>query len=288
MGLPAAFGSLQAGPVGALGGLGGQAQAVQNTLGQQMQALQQQVQSLTQAMANAGAQVVGGGGNHAQPGGNQLPPPPPPAPAMPFLQFAQGALGLGAPHGHAHHHHHHPATAVPHAQQHFPHANAPPPPLFHAPHHIGAMVSPQANGTDQEDPHTLFSTFLRFERELGIESLCLNLQDALFSSSSTSMNFDSSSSSKSSSVAGSPPASYSDEPRPEVKIVCIIHIPRRIMERLIALHPGELTVDAKTQDARTRFRKLHGMEISLELNGCPPIHSGQDVTGQGDLLAHEH
>lgn len=80
----------------------------------------------------------------------------------------------------------------------------------------------------------------------------------------------------------------SNEPRPEVKIVCIVHIPRRIMERVVALHPDELVVDAKTQDARTRFRKLHGIEVSLELNGCPPLRPGQDATYHGDMHAHEH
>lgn len=311
MGLPAAFGSLQAGPAGALGGLGGQVQAVQNALGQQVHALQQQVQSLTQVMANTGAHVVGGGGNHAQPGGNQLPPPPPPAPPIPFLQFAQGALAFGA-HHQAHQPQHNPENAVPQAhgqqnhplnanllaQQYLQHAqmhqqpNGPPIPLFHGQHHVGPTGNPQprhtTSGTNRQDAHALFSTFLRFERELGIESLCLNLRDALYSQPHTSLNFDSSSSSKSSSLAGSPPASSSSNPRPEVKIVCIIHIPRRILERLVAVHPDELSVDVRTQDARTRFRRLHGIEVSLELNGCPPIRQEQDATDHDDAFVHEH
>lgn len=291
MGLPAAFGSLQAAPVGALGGPGGHAQALPIALGQQMHALQQQVQSLTQVMANANAQVAVGG-SQAQTGGNQLPPPPPPAPAMPFLQFAQGPMGMGGPHHGHHHHQNHPPHVNLLAQQQLQmHQQAnihPPPPLFHAPHHIGSMVNPQANRTDPRDSHTLFSTFLRFERELGIESLCLNLRDALYSGPSTLMNFDSSSSSDASSVAGSPPVAPSNEPRPEVKIVCIVHIPRRIMERVVALHPDELVVDPKTQDARTRFRKLHGIEVSLELNGCPPLRPGLDAADHGDMHAHEH
>ncbi|USP74772.1 hypothetical protein yc1106_02046 [Curvularia clavata] len=312
MGLPAAFNTFQAAPAGLLGGLGGQIQAVQNALGQQMHALQQQAQSLTQVMANTGAPVVGGGGTHAQPGGGQLPPPPPPAPPMPFLQFAQGALALGA-HHQAHQPQHHPANTAPHAhgqqnqplnanllaQQYLQHAqmhqqpNGPPPPLMQNPQHLEPMGDPQARqttgATSRQDAHALFTSFLRFERELGLESLCLLLRDTLYSQPSTSLNFESSSSSKSSSVAGSPPTLSSVKPRPEVKIVCIIHLPRRILERLVALHPDELSVDVTTQDARTQFRKLHGIEVSLELNGCPPIRSSeQDAADHDDAFAHDH
>lgn len=290
MGLPAAFGTFQAAPAGLLGGWGGQVQAVQNALGQQIHALQQ-VQSLTQVMANTGASV--GGGNLAQTGGGQLPPPPPPAPPMPFLQFAQGALALGA-------HHQaqqpqHPANTAPHAHHAQMHQqpNGPPLPMLQTQQHLGPTGTPQARqitgATSRQDAHALFTTFLRFERELGLESLCLLLRDTLYSRPSTSLNFDSSSSSKSSSVAGSPPTLSSNQPRPEVKIVCIIHLPRRILERLVALHPDELNVDVTTQDARTRFRKLHGIDVSLELNGCPSIRSSeQDAAEHDDAFAHDH
>jgi hypothetical protein len=56
-----------------------------------------------------------------------------------------------------------------------------------------------------------------------------------------------------------------------VKIVCILRIPRREIERLVELYPNELSVDDKTRDARTRFRRLHGVDVSLELNGYPAV-----------------
>ncbi|KAF1947430.1 hypothetical protein EJ02DRAFT_333906 [Clathrospora elynae] len=245
--------------------------AVQNVLGQQMQALQQQVQSLTQVMANAGAHIVGGGGGnvtgHAQAGGNQIPPPPPPAPAMPFIQFAQGALGLGG------HGHHHPAPAVPH-----PHGtqNNPPNPsplaqhLAHTQHQQHNLPLPPFTGL-------VYSSFLRFEREMGIESLCLNLHDVLHPLPSPSTSSGgrteasrSTSSERSDGTRSSTPNTMErSKPATEVKIVCIMRIPREEVKRLARLYPDELNVDWKTSDARTRFRKLHGVEVSLELSGYP-------------------
>ncbi|RAR07780.1 cytochrome p450 3a10 [Stemphylium lycopersici] len=251
---------------GAVGGPGGAlaqaqaAQAAQAALGQQMHALQQQVQSLTQAMTAQGAQAVGGGGNHAQPGGNQIPPPPPPAPAMPFLHFAQGALGLGGHHGHAPHHHgqaqhHHPPNPNPLAQ-HLQHA--------HMHQQFNVALNPQAmqvlNATaNRQDANPLYSTFLRFEREMGLESLCLNLRDVYrpWLSKPSKSKSSRSTSSAVMECASKPP---DNEPMTEVKIVCILHIPRRELEQLVAGYPEELSVDPKTQDARTRFRELHGVE----------------------------
>jgi hypothetical protein len=286
LGVPGVLGGLQGNIVaggngGAGGGLGHQVQAVQNALGQQMHALQQQVQSLTQVMANAGAHIVGGGGGHANAGGNQIPPPPPPAPAMPFIQFAQGALGLG---GHGHHHHHHPAPAIPHAHgqqnhppnpsplaQHLAQAqahqqfNLPPSPPQHPGHFVNGQWQQAAQALS--DPHTLYSSFLRFEREMGVESLCLNLRDVLHSSPSTSPA-PHTYAGKSIERASTP--SY-NKPPTEVKIVCILRVPRRELERLVELYPQELSVDTGTQDARTRFRRLHGVDVSLELNGYPAV-----------------
>jgi hypothetical protein len=269
---------LQGAVVGAGGVGGGLGAQVQAALGHQMHALQQQVHNLTQVMANAahivGGHVGGGAGN-----ANQVPPPPPPAPAMPFIQFAQGALGLG---GHVHHHH--PAPAVPHAHgqqnhppnpsplaQHLAHAqahqqfNLPPPPPPHPGHFVAGQwqQGPQVLG----DTHTLFSSFLRYEREMGVESLCLNLRDA-FPSSSPSSNSHSTSSSHSERTSSTP---SKNKPIAEVKLVCILRIPRREIESLVELYPNELGVDDKTRDARTRFRRLHGVDVSLELNGYPAV-----------------
>jgi len=58
---------------------------------------------------------------------------------------------------------------------------------------------------------------------------------------------------------------------PEIKILCMFRIPRRELERLIATYPHELLVEKKTMDAKTRFRKLHGVDVSLELTGYPSL-----------------
>ncbi|KAH8699344.1 hypothetical protein GQ44DRAFT_632934 [Phaeosphaeriaceae sp. PMI808] len=193
MGTPAMLGQLGHGGQGMQGGPGlaglppavvVQVQAVHNALGQQVQALQQQVQNLANAMTTPGQNT-------------HLPPPPPPPPLMTFAQFQ-----------HAHQHPQPPQMQNPNtlpAQQHNPH------------------------------PHTLHTSFFRFEREMGIESLCLSLQDTRHKDT-------------------------------EVKIVCIMRVPRREMERLCRLYPDELEIDP-SGDARTKFRKLHGAEVSLEING---------------------
>lgn len=52
----------------------------------------------------------------------------------------------------------------------------------------------------------------------------------------------------------------------DVKIVCIMRLPKPEVSRLVRLYPEELSVD-RTGDARTRFRRLHGVEVSLEVSG---------------------
>lgn len=53
-----------------------------------------------------------------------------------------------------------------------------------------------------------------------------------------------------------------------------MRIPDREVERLVRMYPGELVAD-RNGDARTKFRKLHGVEVSLEVSGYP-IHSAGD------------
>lgn len=288
MGTPAMLGHLgaahglqgmQAGMGGGLGnlppGIQIQVQAVQNALGQQVQALQQQVQSLTHATAN-----THGGTNPQTPqiGGmnpsSQVPPPPPPVPTMPFMQFAQGGMAL-AGHGHGHHHQH-PAAPLPH--QHGTQNNLPPPLHHQAIVPAAGQPAPQVSAQPNPGPqahhhhtHTLYTTFLRFEREIGLESLCLSLQDTLRERSSAS------NSSKYSSSSSTP--SY----LPEVKIVCIMRIPKREVERLVRLYPEELCVD-KNGDARTKFRRLHGVEVCLEISGYPIVVNGEDGVPVEDAL----
>ena len=52
----------------------------------------------------------------------------------------------------------------------------------------------------------------------------------------------------------------------EVKIICIMRLPKPEVIRLVRLYPEELAVD-RGGDARTRFRRLHGVEVSLEISG---------------------
>lgn len=219
MGTPAMLGQLGQGGMGMQGGggLAGlppavvvQVQAVQNALGQQVHALQQQLQNMHNTATTDAQHDGAAGGQHH---GDQPPP------AMPFTQFAQGAVP------------HHNALAQMQLQHH-QHAgqNVPPPPPLHP-----------AQGQTIHNP--LYNSFLRFEREMGIEMLCLSLEETRRKDT-------------------------------EVKIVCIMRIPRREVDRLVRMYPDELGTD-KYGDARTRFRKLHGVEVSLEI-------SGYDVPGQGE------
>ncbi|KAF2124811.1 hypothetical protein P153DRAFT_301778 [Dothidotthia symphoricarpi CBS 119687] len=155
------------------------------------------------------AQVVGGFvGQHAALGNAQAqaqaqaPPPPPPPPP----QLQAGAQPQPPP-------------------------PPPPPPFIHFAHpqHPAPVPAPAPN------PQPLFSTFLRFERELGIEALCLSLQETRNAAT-------------------------------DVKIVCIMRVPRREVERLLRMYPDELVVD-RAGDARTRFRRVHGVDVSLEVSG---------------------
>jgi hypothetical protein len=71
-------------------------------------------------------------------------------------------------------------------------------------------------------------------------------------------------------------------PTTEIKIVCISRPGRRQIEMLLSTFPEELVVDPVTQDARTRFRKIHGAEVSLELNGLADVDLG--MVGGGEVI----
>jgi len=292
---------LQVGPGGAAGGgpggpaamaaMAGQVHAIHHTLGQHIQALHH---NITQVL-------VGQGGGQAQPmiNMNHIPPPPPPppqAPAIPFLQFAQGALGglggqaqgaLGGLGGHVPHHNHHPPAPHAHGQHtHTPnlnliaqqlhqvhvnhqlHAPPPPPPLH------GQFAPPSTGGasTTTQDPHHLYNSFLRFEREIGVESLCLNLRDVLYPGVPDPGSRRNKAATTSSSASTNSSNNSNKNKLPiEIKIMAMFRIPRRELERLIATYPDELKVDKSTMDARTKFRKMHGVDVSLELTGYPSL-----------------
>lgn len=118
---------------------------------------------------------------------------------------------------------------------------------------------------------------------MGLESLCLNLRDVYrpWLSKPSKSKSSSSTSSAVTECASKPP---DNEPLTEVKIVCILQIPRRELEQLVLGYPEELSVDPKTQDARTRFRELHGIEVSLELNGCPSVAQEREGRVEFDTL----
>jgi hypothetical protein len=229
MGTPAMLGQLTHGAMAWQGaaGLAGlppavvvQVQAVQDALGQQVAALQHQGQNPNGTEPTQVGEATGEQDN-------LVPPPPPPHPAMPFVQFQQG--GLPPHHQALAHAHHHPPPPPP------------PPPPPHLPAGPAATAptvypnQPHAHAHAHAQPHTLYTSFLRFERAMGVESLCLSLQETRRQDT-------------------------------EVKIVCIMRIPRREVDRLCRMYPDELERD-RHGDARTRFRKLHGTEVSLEITG---------------------
>ncbi|KAF2715654.1 hypothetical protein K504DRAFT_457804 [Pleomassaria siparia CBS 279.74] len=211
VGAPGMLGQL-GGPaiVGLPHALAAQVHAAQNALVQQMGALHQQLlgqpgNALQQAILPP-PPVPGAFPANDPANIQQVPPPPPPAP--PFQAFAQGQNSLLNPHLLAH-----PAPPLPHVHG---VQNNPPNP------------SPIAQ-------HTFYASFLRWERGMGIENLCLSLQETR-------------------------PADV------DVKIVCIMRLPKPDVLRLVRQFPDELAVD-RNSDARTPFRKLHGVEVSLEISG---------------------
>ncbi|KAJ4337280.1 hypothetical protein N0V87_004780 [Didymella glomerata] len=210
-------------------------QAVQNALGQQVAALQQQVQHLTHAVGVTGPPVIVPTG---APAGQHHALPP---------QNAAGGATAAVPHHHAFQTGHQPLP-IPHAM-------------------------PQVN-------HNILATFLRHERELGIESLCLSLRETLHDPDTHYAPPTPASVGghrerrdrriESARVQGKKEQDARDERRkrdvPDVKIVCIMRVPKQEVSRLVRLYPEELSVD-RNGDARTRFRRLHGVDICVEISG---------------------
>lgn len=195
--------------------LAAQAQAIHHALGAQ---LQQQVQinmqhlqhALQQAHAGLQAQFAANIATNGQP-------------PMPFVQFAQN----GAP-------------PHPHGLQNNPPANPSPLAALAAAQQQPQVPQPPPQHVHHGQAHahqhaSLFATIMRWEREMGLENLCLSLQ----------------------------------ETRPvdaDVKIVCIVKLPRPEVQRLVRVYAEELSLD-KNGDARTRFRRVHGADVSLEFSG---------------------
>lgn len=207
--------------------LAAQTQAIHHALGTH---LPQQVQINMQALQHAMHQAHTGA--HPQLNANMAANAQAP---MPFVQFAQNALQN-------HHHNQNPAAPHPHGLQNNPPANPSPlaalaahqqsqppqnPPL---PHHHPAHA--HGHGHHQ---HGFFSTFMRWEREMGLENLCLSLQETR-------------------------PADA------DVKIMCIVKLPRPELQRLVRVYANELSLD-RNGDARTKFRRVHGVDVSLEVSG---------------------
>lgn len=215
--------------------LAAQTQAIHQALGTQLPPqvhinLQVLQHAIHQAQAGAHAQL-----NANAPANGQAP--------MPFVHFAQNALQNqhqnqmpAAPHLHGLQNNP-PANPSPlaalAAQQ---HAQPPtnPPHLHHHHAHAHAHAHGQGHGHGHHQ-HGFFTTFMRWEREMGLENLCLSLQETR-------------------------PAEA------DVKIVCIVKLPRPELQRLVRIYPDELNLD-KNGDARTRFRRVHGVDVSLEVSG---------------------
>jgi len=79
----------------------------------------------------------------------------------------------------------------------------------------------------------LIDRFYRWDRDQGLENLCLSLQGKTHEA--------------------------------EVKIVAIQRLMREDVRTLARTYPDDLILD-KQGDARTRFKRVRGVEISLELN----------------------
>jgi len=230
MGTPGMIGQLGAGGGGNLPvGLVAQVQAMQHAIGGQMTALQQQVQNQIQVLQQQVHMAMGQANVFANP-----PVAAPPAP-IPFAQFAQAAQ----------------APQLPQAPFPLPHphgqVNNPPPNPSPLAQHLAANVATITQGQPAQppahqlqhqqppQPHPLFGSFLRFEREMGLESLCLSLRES----------------------------------RPveaDIKIVCIVKLPKLELQRLLRVYADELSAD-RNGDARTKFTRRHGVDVSLEISG---------------------
>ena len=53
----------------------------------------------------------------------------------------------------------------------------------------------------------------------------------------------------------------------------IVRPGKRFVKRLLETFPDELEVDPVTKDARTRFRKMHGVDVSWEFNGLSDVEA---------------
>ncbi|KAL5388311.1 hypothetical protein PMIN06_000704 [Paraphaeosphaeria minitans] len=215
--------------------LAAQTQAIHQALGTHLpQQVHINMQILHQAMhqAHAGAQAQL---NANIPANGQAP--------MPFVQFAHNALqnqqqnqNTAAPHPHGLQNNPpanpSPLAALAAQQQSQSTQNPPPPPPPPPQQQQHAHAHGHTHGHHQ---HGFFTTFMRWEREMGLENLCLSLQETR-------------------------PAEA------DVKVVCIVKLPRPELQRLVRVYPDELSLD-KNGDARTKFRRVHGVDVSLEVNG---------------------
>lgn len=142
-----------------------------------------------------GGHMQGGGGGQQGNDTNAPPPPPLPLAALPPLHPGAAAAAVGAQGG--------PPPAPPNLMLH------------------GA------------GPADLLDRFFLWERDQGLETLCLSLQDKTGDA--------------------------------EVKVVCIQRLLRQDVRTLARSYPDELVMDQQG-DARTRFKRVWGVEVSLELS----------------------
>ena len=52
----------------------------------------------------------------------------------------------------------------------------------------------------------------------------------------------------------------------DIKIVCIVKLPKLELQRLLRVYADELSAD-RNGDARTKFTRRHGVDVSLEISG---------------------
>lgn len=244
--------------VGAVGGVGVippplamAVQAVQTALSQQVAAMQQQIHDFTHAAGVTGDNAIVPG---AHPGHTSPPV------IVPGAHPGHTSPPVLVPTG-AHPGQHQPATldAAAGAQPPVPPPPPPPPAMPFATFAAGAVPHhhPQPPAAGATRPSNILTNFMRFERELGVDSLCLGLGEALHDPPSPAGD-----------APTHDPATHTAPPHrrpvPEVKIICILRASKPEIARLLRLYPDELS--AYRGGARTPFGRVHGADVCLEVD----------------------
>ncbi|KAI4657006.1 uncharacterized protein J4E79_007621 [Alternaria viburni] len=122
-------------------------------------------------------------------------------------------------------------------------------------------------------PTESFGTRLRQISQHRLVALDRPWTDPTTGASATSGNPSRSPSDSKSSLQTTKTETLPPPPNTEIKIVTIVRPGKRFVKRLLETFPDELEVDPVTKDARTRFRKMHGVDVSWEFNGLSDVEA---------------